>query len=114
MPLTDISSARRDALLREARRAIVQAAEHTAGRLSAGNSQTSPVPRAVLSKAIADACEAVVFRLLCVIDGVGDPSEWSGDTWMPIRLAESDGDHDDHVEMLHDRYFEVSAKDPSP
>jgi hypothetical protein len=139
MTLRAISNARRDALLVEIHRAIEVAAKDTAGELTRGewtpiyppdgwlseeehaalNRLRDPELLRVLAKAIADASSRAFFRAFAVIDAVGDPDRWAGDTWMPIRLAELDyhedeegnavDDVDDYAEMLHDLFFDTYA-----
>lgn len=85
----------------------MQSAERAAAQWVDG-----PRGRSDVAKAIAEASEAAVFRLLCVIDGVGDPDGWNDGAWMPIRLADRTDDGE-YAEMLHDRYFELAASTDS-
>ena len=67
--------------------------------------QVSPVTRTALEKLIADAASEVIFGLLCLIDGVGEPcvapiSGWAGADLGARRSLED-------REMLHDGFFDA-------
>ena len=63
----------------------------------------TPDARSALQKVIADACSAAFFRMFTVMDGVGDPEDWSGEVWQGVSLGPKP-EHDEP--MLHDEFFE--------
>jgi hypothetical protein len=66
--------------------------------------QLSPAARTALEKLFADAAAEVVFGLLCMVDGVGDPEVAPVKTWDGADLGARQS-HEDR-EMLHDAFFE--------
>jgi hypothetical protein len=62
--------------------------------------------QAALMKVVTSACATPVFQLMCLFDGVADPSLTadSGDVWTGVDLKRRDDD-DDH-EVLHDEFLE--------
>jgi hypothetical protein len=66
--------------------------------------QLSPAARTALEKLFADAAAEVIFGLLCMVDGVGDPDVAPVKTWVGADLG-ARRSHEDR-EMLHDAFFE--------
>ena len=66
--------------------------------------QLSPAARTALEKLFADATAEVIFGLLCMVDGVGDPEVAPVKNWVGADLA-ARRSHEDR-EMLHDAFFE--------
>ncbi len=64
----------------------------------------SPDAHSALQKVVADACATTIFRLFCLIDGVGDPELVPCADWLGLDLVEPTDD-DDRA-MLHDAFFE--------
>ncbi len=67
------------------------------------NLSLDPEARSALRKVVADACSGAFFRTFAVIDGVGDPADWSGGTWLGVSLAPK---AEDDEAMLHDEFFD--------
>lgn len=66
--------------------------------------QLDAIQRCVLERACANAMEALVFDILCLMDGVADPEDGSDLVWLGVQLAEPG---DDRGVMLHDAFFDV-------
>ena len=66
--------------------------------------ELSPAGRTALEKLIADAAAEVIFDLLCMVDGVGDPEVAPVKNWVGADLGARRSDED--REMLHDAFFE--------
>lgn len=60
--------------------------------------------RSALRKVLRDVASRPLFRLLSLIDGVADPSEWEG-VWLGARIEESTDDSSDGA-MWHDDFYE--------
>ena len=66
--------------------------------------QVSPVARTAFEKLFADAASEVIFGLLCVVDGVGDPTVAPIENWVGADLG-ARRSHEDR-EMLHDAFLD--------
>ncbi|MDN5211929.1 hypothetical protein QQ020_07695 [Fulvivirgaceae bacterium BMA12] len=59
-----------------------------------------------LRKVFASNSASVLFELFNIIDGTGDPDPGTGD-WSEITLVDMPEDFDQHVEFLHDNFYET-------
>ncbi len=59
-----------------------------------------------MRKIIASNCASVLFDLFSIIDGTGGPDHRTGD-WTEVMIVDKPEDFDEHVEFLHDSYFET-------
>ena len=66
--------------------------------------EVSPAAREAIRKLIADACSRPVFEFLSLLDGVADPIDLEGATWVGLSL-ETRRESDEI--MLHDEFFET-------
>lgn len=115
----------KEALFIEIHRAIEDAASRTAAALRTGgvdlsyppNAGFSPAEQSALEslnvtpdlesafiKIIADAASSSLFRLFCLLDGVGDPEGYDG-VWLGLSLSQPSED-EEQGDMLHDDLFE--------
>ena len=62
--------------------------------------------RDALRKAIASSTADVLFGLLNIIDGTGDPDPGLG-KWSEVMLTDVPEDFDEDLEFLHDHFYET-------
>jgi hypothetical protein len=78
-------------------------------RLNTGEQQAlsvlSVTQKTALRKVMADAIASAFFGFFTVLDGVGDPHEWKGSTWVGLDLDPAKGAA--YRPMLHDEFYET-------
>lgn len=62
--------------------------------------------RDALRKILASNSASVLFELFNIIDGTSDPDPELGE-WSEVLLVDQPEDFDEHVEFLHDNFFET-------
>ena len=67
------------------------------------------VLRDALRKVFASNSASVLFELFNIIDGTGDPDPEIGE-WSEVMLVDMPEDFDEHVEFLHDDFYETYWK----
>jgi hypothetical protein len=65
----------------------------------------SPVAKSGMRKIVSNAIADAFFGLFCVVDGVGDPRNWQGGTWLGVDLTQPEKGRD--RPMLHDEFYET-------
>ena len=125
-----ITKAQQDALFMDVHRAIEESARKAASAVcdsrvdlnyppgvslssreesAIASVQGSPDLESALRKVIANAASSPLFRLFCLIDGVGDPADYEAD-WPCFVLSELSDEEGSSDYMLHDEFFETYWK----
>ena len=68
--------------------------------------KNNDILRDALRKILADSSASVLFELFNIIDGTGDPDPETGE-WSEVLLVDMPEDFDEHVEFLHDNFYET-------
>ena len=68
--------------------------------------KNNDILRNALRKVFASNSASVLFDLFNIIDGTGDPDPGTG-KWSEVMLVDMPEDFDEHVEFLHDNFYET-------
>jgi hypothetical protein len=60
-----------------------------------------PAAKSAIAKLVQSACAVPLFHLFALLDGVGDPANFSGDVWLGGDIVPAG---EDDREMLHDEF----------